>query len=106
MKVLKWRRFSAAEFNRTLEGFHKTLGVVLIIEDKLNPCLWFIEELIPSHARWWSEDPINFFHAVRRVRVDRIFKRHIFHPSYAFGVKVFQRKSVGIGASVFQVQSN
>jgi len=89
-----------------LEGFHKTLGVVPIIEDERNPCLWFIEGLIPSHARWWSEGHVDLFHTVRCIRVDRIFKRHIFHLGHALGVKVFQRKSVGVSAKVFQVQGN
>ena len=32
-EVLKWRRFPAAEQNRVLKGFHKTLGVIPVIED-------------------------------------------------------------------------
>jgi len=99
---LRYRRFPATELNCVPESFHETSGVISVIKDKFNPGVFAFFGLPTRRSKRFRD----LFFAIRCFRNYGILEGIVFHPSYAIGVKVFQRKVVRVSADILIVQIN
>src|SRR5215472_767736 len=100
---LKCGRFSPTELNRMLERFHKTSRVIPVIKDKFNTRVFVPLFGLPIRRSKRFCDP---FLAICCFHNHGILEGIVFHGSDGIGVKVFERKVVGVGADILIVHSN
>lgn len=86
-----------------LESLRETSGVISVIKDKFHPRVFVPFFGLPTLQSKGFRDP---FFAICCFHDYGILEGIVFHRSYAIGVKVFQRKVVGVGADIFKVHSS